>query len=300
MRTTLTFLSGASIGAGLMYLLDPDRGDERRAELRDTLSDLREHELVGRAVERARRMEPLAAVRDFGGDVLERASGWRPAEAPAAMRKAARRSGVADWARRGRDWSPLGRRRRAFTLDTRDWTLLGGLIGATVVGVWLARRAMRGGDSIEVAHSMTIETPVERVYEFWSDFENFPRFMSHVREVRRLSGDRTHWVVSGPGGAPIEWDAVVTRRVPNELIAWRTVDGAVVEHEGEVRFRPAGPGTTRIEVRMTYRPAGGTLGHTVAALFGNSPERVIRADLARLATHLRGQRSAVGESGTWR
>jgi len=40
MRTTLTFLSGASVGAGLMYLLDPDRGDERRADLRDTLTDL--------------------------------------------------------------------------------------------------------------------------------------------------------------------------------------------------------------------------------------------------------------------
>jgi uncharacterized membrane protein len=98
----------------------------------------------------------------------------------------------------------------------------------------------------------------------------------------------------------VEWDAIVTRRVPNELIAWRTVDGAMVEHEGEVRFRPAAAGATRVEVRMTYRPVAGTLGQTVAGLFGNSPERVIREDLGRLATQLRGQRSAVGESSTWR
>ena len=79
MRTTLTFLSGASVGAGLMYLLDPDRGDERRADLRDTLTDLSESEVVERAVERARRLEPMAAMRDLGGGMLERASGWRAA-----------------------------------------------------------------------------------------------------------------------------------------------------------------------------------------------------------------------------
>ena len=292
MRTTLTFLSGASVGAGLMYLLDPDRGDERRADLRDTLTDLSESELVERAVERARRLEPMAAVRDLGGGMLERASGWRAADAQAALTRAARRSGLGDWVR-------LGRRRRP-ALDTRDWALLGGLLGATVVGIWLARRATRGGDSVEVVRTMTIEAPVERVYEFWNDFENFPRFMSHVREVRRMGGDRTHWVVAGPGGAPIEWDAIVTQRVPNELIAWRTVDGALVEHSGEVRFRPAGPGTTRVEVRMTYRPVGGAFGHGVASLFGSDPDRVIGEDLSRLAAQLRGQRPAVGETGTWR
>ena len=288
----MTFLSGASVGAGLMYLLDPDRGDERRADLRDTLTDLSESEVVERAVERARRLEPMAAMRDLGGGMLERASGWRAADAQAALTRAARRSGLGDW-------TQLGRRRRP-ALDTRDWALLGGLIGATVVGIWLARRARRGGDSIEVVRTMTIEAPVERVYEFWSDFENFPRFMSHVREVRRTGGDRTHWVVAGPGGAPIEWDAIVTRRVPNELIAWRTVEGALVEHSGEVRFRPAGPGTTRVEVRMTYQPVGGALGHGVASLFASDPDRVIGEDLARLAAQLRGQRPAVGETGTWR
>jgi uncharacterized membrane protein len=290
---TLTFLSGASVGAGLMYLLDPDRGNLRRAELRDTLTELGESELVERALERARRMEPLAAARDLGGDMLERASGWRAADAQAALARAARRSGLGDWA-------ALGRRRPRRGLDTRDWALLGGLIGATAVGIWLTRRAASVGTGVEVVRTMTIDAPVERVYEFWNDFENFPRFMSHVREVRRTGADRTHWVVAGPGGAPIEWDAVLTERVPNERIAWRTVEGALVEHHGEVRFWPAGAAATRVEVRMTYRPVGGALGHGVASLLGNDPDRVIGEDLTRLAAQLRGPRPAVGETGTWR
>jgi uncharacterized membrane protein len=104
-------------------------------------------------------------------------------------------------------------------------------------------------------------------------------------------------VVSGPASTPVEWDAIVTSRVPNEEIRWRTVDGSVVEHGGTVRFRPAGCGRTRIDVRMSYRPVGGALGHGLAALFGSDPERVIADDLSRLPTHLWGGRSATGEAG---
>ena len=272
MQSLMTLLGGASLGAGAMYLMDPDRGHRRRAELRDTLAEVADSELV----ERARQLEPMAAVRQLGGSVgaLLEASQWVPAA-------------------RARGW----RRRRVAALEARDWALLGGFVGAITAGLWLARRAMDTGDGIRVVRTMTVEAPIEGVYEFWSDFENFPRFMSHVREVNRTGPDRTHWVVAGPGGTPIEWDAVVTDRVPNEVIGWRTVEGSLVEHRGTVRFRPAGNGATRIEIRMTYRPVGGALGHGVAELFGSDPERVIGEDLARVATHLRGPRPAVGEAG---
>jgi uncharacterized membrane protein len=272
MQSLMTLLGGASLGAGAMYLMDPDRGDRRRAELRATLAEVADSELV----ERARQIEPMTAVRQLGGGVgaLLEASRWVPAA-------------------RARGWRP----RRGSALGARDWALLGGLVGAVTAGLWLARRAMDSGEGIRVVHTMTIEAPIERVYEFWNDFENFPRFMSHVREVRRIGPDRTHWVVAGPGGTPIEWDAVITDRVPDEMISWRTVEGSLVEHRGTVRFRPVGNGGTRIEVRMTYRPVGGALGHGLAELFGSDPERVIGEDLARVATHLRGLRPVAGETG---
>ena len=188
-------------------------------------------------------------------------------------------------------------RRRSSTLGTRDWALLGGFVGAVAAGLWLVRRSRGSARGIEVVRTMTVEAPVERVYEFWNEFENFPRFMSHVHEVRRIGADRTHWVVAGPGGTPVEWDAVVIRRIVNEEIGWRTVEGSLVEHSGSVRFRSAGVGQTRIDVKMTYRPLGGALGHGLATLLGSDPERVIADDLDRLATQLRGPRAATGESG---
>lgn len=278
MANLITMMSGAALGAGAMYLMDPDRGYRRRAELRDALAEVGDSELV----ERARRMPAMSVVRDLGGSLA-----------------AARWPGVTSLASAGRRASPLAfGRRRSSGLATRDWALLTGFLGAIAAGLWLVRRSRGEGRGIEVTRTMTVEAPVERVYEFWNDFENFPRFMSHLREVRRTGPDRTRWVVNGPAGTPVEWDAVVSRRVPNEEIAWETVEGSLVDHEGVVRFRQAGAGATRIEVRMTYRPVGGALGHGLAALFGSDPERVIADDLSRVAAQLRGgARPAAGESG---
>ena len=307
----MTFVSGAAIGVGLMYLMDPDRGERRRAGLRDTLAELSESELVERALERARQLEPL----------VERARKYEPVAAMRGMDVNAlvdrstqmlERSGMLEaparwWARASkrpevrRSMQRLGwprRRRPAF--EAGDWALLGGLLGATVVGLWLGRRALSGSGETEVERSVTIEAPVERVYEFWNDIENFPRFMSHVREVRKLGPDRSRWVVAGPAGAPVEWEAVVTQRAANDSISWRTVEGSLVDHRGTVRFRPQGPNATLVDVRLSYRPTGGELGRGVAELFGRDPESVIDADLARLASQFRGQRAPVGETGTWR
>ncbi|HEX9818516.1 MAG TPA: SRPBCC family protein [Methylomirabilota bacterium] len=283
MASVMTLLSGAALGAGTMYLLDPDRGQRRRADLRETLAEVGDSDLV----DRARRLAPLAAARDLGADIWQ--SRWpMPGESRWPM--------LGAFTARGRRTMPFGRR-RAPALQSRDWALLGGFAAAIAAGLWLLRRSKTSGRGIEVVRTMTVEAPVELVYEFWNDFENFPRFMSHVREVRRTGPDRTHWVVNGPGGAPVEWDATVTHRVPNQEIGWRTVEGALVEHEGTVRFRPAGTNATRIEVHMSYRPVGGALGHGLAALFGDDPEHVIGEDLARVAAQLRGTRPAVGETG---
>lgn len=284
MQNVMTLMGGAALGAGAMYLMDPDRGARRRAELRGALEELGDSELV----ERARGLEPLTAARQLGGEALRRFSGDAGAM-PDIAATLTRLAGM-----RG------GRRRRLQMSEASDWLILGGILGAIAAGLWLTRRALSNGDGIEVSRTITVDAPVERVYEFWNDFENLPRFLTHVREVKRVGPDRTHWVVAGPGGAPVEWDAIVTRRVPQQEIAWRTVEGALVDHEGSVRFQPGGPGTTRLDVRMTYRPVGGAVGHGLAAVLGQDPARLIGDDLQQLSSQLRGVRPAAGETGQWR
>jgi uncharacterized membrane protein len=93
---------------------------------------------------------------------------------------------------------------------------------------------------------------------------------------------RSHWVVKGPAGTTLEWDAEVINDKPNELIAWRTVPGARVDHAGSVRFEPQAGGGTLVRVSLQYNPPGGELAHLVSALFGADPGERIQEDLERL------------------
>jgi len=137
-------------------------------------------------------------------------------------------------------------------------------------------------ETVDIQKTIDIAAPVETVFDFWRRYENFPRFMSNVREVRDLGGGRSHWTVAGPAGVPVEWEAEITQIVPNKLIAWKTLPGATVEHAGIVRFEPNPDGTTSVAVRLSYDPPAGAVGHTVATLFGADPKTEIDADLARM------------------
>jgi uncharacterized membrane protein len=150
----------------------------------------------------------------------------------------------------------------------------------SLVGVGPGRRA------IEVQKTIRVAAPVERVWDLWNNFEQFPRFMSHLREVRKIDQDRSHWVATGPAGVPVEWDAVVTERIPGEAIAWKSVEGSTVQTAGRVRFRPAPYGTAEIDVHLSYNPPAGALGHAVAALFGSDPKRAMDEDMVRLKSLL--------------
>jgi len=139
-----------------------------------------------------------------------------------------------------------------------------------------------GNRGITVQKTIYVAAPVERVFEFWTDYQNFPRFMHHVRDVRQLADNRSHWVVAGPAGVPVQWTAEVTGLIPGELIEWRSVSEPDVRHEGEVRFAGTTDGGTRISVRLSYLPPAGAFGHAVATMFGADPKSEMDADLLRI------------------
>jgi uncharacterized membrane protein len=149
-----------------------------------------------------------------------------------------------------------------------------------VLGIGSRRRA------VDFQKTITINAPVGEVYAFWSMYENFPRFMSRVLDV--TPNDRhprqSHWRVAGPGGAAVNFDAEITRAIPNHMVAWKTLPGSPVAHAGIARFDPEAEGRTRVHIRMSYNPPAGWLGHGVAAAFGVDPKSSMDADLVRMKT----------------
>ena len=178
-----------------------------------------------------------------------------------------------------------GVRRRGIVgtaLSSVGWglLLLTSLEGKRPNGAGAGRRG------VEIRKTINVNAPVERVFEFWTHPENFPQFMSHVREVTQTGDGRYHWVVGGPAGVAVEWDAEVTEFVPLEALAWKSVEGAMIEQSGITRFRQNQDGSTRVEVNMSYDPPAGYVGHAVAELFHADPKHEMDDDLLRMKTFI--------------
>lgn len=143
-----------------------------------------------------------------------------------------------------------------------------------------------GRRGVDLHKTVNVDAPVEEVFALWSNYENFPRFMSHLREVRMTDEERSHWTAELPGGATLGWDAETTAFVQNEVIAWRSIGSSPVQNAGIVRFQPNPQGGTRVDIHLTYNPPAGALGHAVASLLGADAKRMMDDDLVRFQSLL--------------
>jgi uncharacterized membrane protein len=369
----LPLLAGAGLGAGLMYLVDPDRGARRRALVRD--KSVHALHRIGDVIEKGsrdlgfrirglvaetrslRHGEPAAdelltpRVRSKMGRAVSHphAIGVAVAngqvtltgpilarEVPGLLGAVAAVPGVTGIENHLEPHDPEdpvpalegGRHRTAERLDLlrEHWAPLtrivmgalgGGLVasglvrrdraGALLAGAGVAilardvaNRPLRrvlgigaGRRAVDFHKTLHVRAPIEDVYAFFTRVENFPRFMAHVREVKKLGEDRYHWIAEGPARIPVGWDAEVTRRVANEVFAWRSVPGAVIANAGVARFERDADGGTRLDIQMSYNPPGGALGHLVASLFGADPKHALDEDLVRFQSLLqRGKTTA--------
>lgn len=175
--------------------------------------------------------------------------------------------GLAGWA--------LDRRARPGLLRGAA-RLLGGFTGRPVQRLLGAGAGRRTAD---FHRTFTVRAPIEDVFSSFIDFESFPRFMPHLRDVELKGDGRMRWTAVGPAGLSVRWDADITELVPNEAIAWRSVPGEAIASEGVVRFEETPDGGTRVELRMSYDPLAGALGRAVARLFGADPKRAMTEDL---------------------
>jgi uncharacterized membrane protein len=141
-----------------------------------------------------------------------------------------------------------------------------------------------GGSAVEAHKAININAPVGRVYEFFTNCQNFPRFMTNVREVRRMDNGGSRWTVNGPMGLPVQWAARITENIPNQRISWETVPGSLVRNSGIIQFRPNKTGGTQVDIRLLYNPIVGAMGHALAKFFGADPKTEMDADLLRMKT----------------
>src|SRR5690349_8364432 len=104
--------------------------------------------------------------------------------------------------------------------------------------------------SNQVTQDITVLASVSDVYRMWENFENFPIFMQNIKSVKK-TGDRiSHWVMQGPLGTEIAWDAETTRLEENQRIAWNSKDNSTVKTSGQVVFSPIGQNETHISVTL--------------------------------------------------
>jgi len=126
--------------------------------------------------------------------------------------------------------------------------------------------------------SIVVLGSLSDIYSLWADLTNFPRFMHYIKSVTMIDDRTSHWVMKGPLGTDIEWDAVTTRMEPNQRIAWNSKDNSAVTTSGQVTFRPMGTNETEVTVTLQYDPPAGAAGQAMASLFAN-PEKRVRDDL---------------------
>jgi uncharacterized membrane protein len=131
--------------------------------------------------------------------------------------------------------------------------------------------------------SFVINSSPDRLYEFWRQLDNLPRFMKHLQSVEILDERRSRWTAVGPAGVRAQWESEIVEDRANEFISWRTLPGSQAHHQGSVRFEPAvgGRGTV-VRVELTHGAPGGALASRAAKLLGAAPEVAIREDMRRL------------------
>jgi uncharacterized membrane protein len=189
-----------------------------------------------------------------------------------------------------------------FIVGTTGFSLLasglkrGGFAGAAgaVIGGLLIARAVTQvqptaatprppAAGVTVERTLVLAVPVREAFRFWSNLQNLPRFMRHLREVRENESGTSHWVADAPFGGSVAWNAEIVALKPHQRIAWKSLDGAEVVSAGDIQFEELDNDTSRVSVRLTY-PTGSDR----PMLFGAAPQRQIDEDLARMQQLLEG------------
>ncbi len=142
-----------------------------------------------------------------------------------------------------------------------------------------------------VTESIDVNVPVRTAYDQWTQFEEFPKFMNNIKQVRQLDDTHLEWTAMIAGKEKV-WQAEVTEQNPDARVAWRATDGAT--NAGAVTFHRIDENVTRVTVQMDIEPDG--VVENVGDALG-VPDRSVKGDLERFKEFIE---SRGVETGAWR
>jgi len=143
-----------------------------------------------------------------------------------------------------------------------------------------------------IEKTVEVNRPIRTVYNQWTQFEEFPRFMDGVKAVKQIDDTHVHWHAE-IWGKDKEWDAEITEQVPDERISWKSVSGDA-PNAGTVRFQALGPDRTLVRLVMAYEPqgAGENVGDALGLLSAS-----VQSSVKGFKKYIEEQRT---EDGAWR
>lgn len=142
-----------------------------------------------------------------------------------------------------------------------------------------------------IEKSVEVNVSVRTAYNQWTQFEEFPKFMEGVEEVKQLDNTHLHWKAQIAGNEK-QWNAVITEQRPDDRIAWKSTDGA--KNAGVVTFHRLSDQKCKIMLQMDYDPEGAV--ETIGDAMGAVSLRVA-GDLERFKEFVEARGR---ESGAWR
>ncbi|MBA3773563.1 MAG: SRPBCC family protein [Ramlibacter sp.] len=169
-----------------------------------------------------------------------------------------------------------------------------GLAAAAVGGLLLAnqfKNRQGSGSSSSVEESIELDVPVSTAYNQWTQFEEFPRFMASVKEVKQVDDTHLHWCADVAGKTK-EWDAEITEQIPDKRIAWRSTSG--VHNAGVVTFHKISDSRTKVMLQMDYEPE--TIDEKIGDAVGGV-KLTAKGNLKRFKELVEGRGA---ETGAWR
>jgi uncharacterized membrane protein len=159
-----------------------------------------------------------------------------------------------------------------------------------VVFVWGLRRAFRGrrirtlpyGQGIKIKRAVTVNREAADLYRRWRDLKSLPQLFDHKLSVEEIDDRRSSWTMNLPGGLRLKWTAEIITDRENEMIGWRTLDGADLPNAGYVRFEQATGGRgTVVRLALQYNPPGGKVGAVLSTLISRRPGSTLEEALRR-------------------